>query len=276
LNTFPPEANVFLDGTLRGKTPLVLEDVAPGERQLKIVLPDYKPEQLIVSVKSGVEGSTHFIQLDRAQEPSPTATAHPSPSGSTGNGSSLPAATASPEVSTTPSPKESATPNESSSVSPSSTPLSRYEIDATREEVIKRIDALPGITAKEKTNLINKMYKARSMERLTVIHFDVGQSSLQGAAADELMKTFDKPELRDKLNDPTIILVAVGYADPGGRADLNLRISQERAENVSKILKQRAKLFNAIQTIGMGGTELLDSKRPDQNRAVEVWAVVPL
>jgi hypothetical protein len=35
-------------------------------------------------------------------------------------------------------------------------------------------------------------------------------------------------------------------------------------------------LLNAVQTIGMGGTELLDSKRPGQNRAVEVWAVVPL
>ena len=30
-----------------------------------------------------------------------------------------------------------------------------------------------------------------------------------------------------------------------------------------------------MQTIGMGGTEILDSKRPDQNRVVEVWAVVP-
>ena len=58
-------------------------------------------------------------------------------------------------------------------------------------------------------------------------------------------------------------------------ADLNLRISQERAENISRILKEQAKLPNAIQTIGMGGTELLDSKRPGENRAVEVWAVVP-
>jgi len=82
--------------------------------------------------------------------------------------------------------------------------------------------------------------------------------------------------MRDKVSDPTIILVVAGYADTGGRTDLNLRISQERAENVTKILKEQAKLLNAMQTIGMGGTELLDSNRPDQNRAVEVWAVVPL
>ena len=141
--------------------------------------------------------------------------------------------------------------------------------------MIKRINALPGVTAEKKANLIEKMHKARSMERLTVIPFDVSQGTLRRAAVDNLLKTFALPEMRDKVSDPITILVVAGYADNGGRADLNLRISQERAENISRILKEQAKLPNAIQTIGMGGTELLDSKRPDQNRAVEVWAVVP-
>jgi outer membrane protein OmpA-like peptidoglycan-associated protein len=91
-----------------------------------------------------------------------------------------------------------------------------------------------------------------------------------------VMKTFDTPAMHDKLSDPTIVLVVAGYADSGGRPDLNLRISQARAESVGRILKEQVKLLNAMQTIGMGGTELLDSKRPDLNRAVEVWAVVPL
>jgi outer membrane protein OmpA-like peptidoglycan-associated protein len=146
----------------------------------------------------------------------------------------------------------------------------------TKEGVVKRINALPGVNADRKANLIEKMYRARSMERLTVIPFDGGQTTLPRAAANELVKAFDRPEMRDKLSDPTTILVVAGYADIGGRAALNLRISQERAENVSRILKEQAKLLNATQTIGMGGTELLDSKRPEQNRGVEVWAVLPL
>jgi hypothetical protein len=44
---------------------------------------------------------------------------------------------------------------------------------------------------------------------------------------------------------------------------------------VGKILKEQAKLLNAMQIIGMGGTVLLDTNRPEQNRAVEIWAVVP-
>ena len=179
-------------------------------------------------------------------------------------------------MSSTPSSQEIATSNERQSTEPSQTPLSRPDVDSVKEGVIKRINALPGVNAEKKASLIEKMYKARSMERLTVIAFDMGQTTLHRAAADELVKAFERPEMRDKLSDPTTILVVAGYADTGGRADLNLRVSQERAENISRILREQAKLLNATQTIGMGGTELLDSKRPDQNRAVEVWAVVPL
>jgi outer membrane protein OmpA-like peptidoglycan-associated protein len=202
--------------------------------------------------------------------PFPTASATPSPEAST---------TPSPQVSATPSPQpspsETVTPNESQSPSPSPTQLSQQDIDATKEEAIRRIDALPGISAEVKAHMIEKLDRARSMERLAFIPFDIGQTTLHRAAADELVKTFDSPEVRDKLSDPTIVLVVAGYADIGGRANLNLRISQERAEHVTRILRERAKLLNAMQTIGMGGTELLDGKRPDQNRAVEVWAVVP-
>jgi serine/threonine protein kinase len=189
----------------------------------------------------------------------------------------------SPEVRPTPSleesptfsPRDTATPSSGQSATSTPTSLSQHDIDTTKEEVIKRINALPGLTAEKKANLIEKMHKARSMERLTVIPFDARQTTLRRTAVDDLLKAFALPEMLDKLSDPTTILVVAGYADIAGRADANLRISQERAENISRILKEQAKLPNAIQTIGMGGTELLDSKRPGENRAVEVWAVVP-
>src|SRR5271165_4793190 len=180
-----------------------------------------------------------------------------------------------PEVSPTPSQGDAAALDERQFAGPSPTPLSQLDNGATKEDVIKRINALPRVTNEKKANLIANMQKARSMERLTVIPFDVGQKTLRKAAIDELVKALDRPEMRDKLSDPTTVLVVAGYADIGGRAETNLRISQERADAVSKILKEQVKLLNAMQTIGMGGTEILDSKRPDQNRVVEVWAVVP-
>jgi serine/threonine protein kinase len=291
LDTIPDRANVLIDGVSRGTTPLLVEDVAPGDRQLRIELRGYEPQVLTVTVKQGQE-SFHLIHLVPAREPFPTSPVTQSPSESIGKESLQSVAPASPVPSPTPSPAPSPTPspgpsptlsagaiaatNESQSPAASPTPVSQANIDATKEEAIKRIDALPGVTADKKANLIEKMQKARSMERLIVIPFEFGRISLRRAATDGLLKAFNTPEMRDKLSDPTIVLVIAGYSDMGGPADRNLHISQERADNVSRILKERAMLLNATQTIGMGGTELLDSTRPDQNRAVEVWAVVPL
>jgi serine/threonine protein kinase len=226
-------------------------------------------------------------------KPSPVVKASPTP---LAEASSTPHTEAnprpSPEASSTPSAEVSPTPpadlsagvipsqtppsSITPSASPSPTAISQPVAETTKEDVVRRINAMPGITAEKKASLVSKMNKARSMERLAVIPFESGQSTLRRAAADEVVKTFDTPEMHDKLSDPTIVLVVAGYADSGGRPDSNLRISQARAENVGRILKEQVKLLNAMQTIGMGGTVLLDSKRPDQNRAVEVWAVVPL
>jgi serine/threonine protein kinase len=257
LNTIPPKANVFLDGvpvkepSPTPKSPPSPSGITGKERSLSVVTPLPKAS---LTPSSEVNPTTE-VSLTFFSEVNP-----------------IPF----PEVSPTPFPQEIATSNERQSTDPSLTPLSQPDVDAAKEGVVRRINALPGVNAERKANLIEKMNKARSMERLTVIPFDRGQTTLRRAAADELVKAFGRPEMRDKLSDPTTILVVAGYADTGGRADLNLRVSQERAENVSRILREQAKLLNATQTIGMGGTELLDSERPDQNRAVEVWAVVPL
>ena len=154
-------------------------------------------------------------------------------------------------------------------------PLSKAEIDATRSDVLKRINALPKMGAQEKERLAEKVETAHSMERLQVVRFDVGKTALPKAAADQLATIFNKPEMKDKLSDPTLVFVVAGYADSGGDSNANLRISQDRADCVGKFLKQQMGILNVVHTVGMGGTNLLDSKRPDQNRAAEVWAVVP-
>jgi hypothetical protein len=61
-------------------------------------------------------------------------------------------------------------------------------VDATREDVLKRINAMPRFTAQEKKRLSEKMENARSMDRLLVIRFDMGQTTLSRAAADDLIK----------------------------------------------------------------------------------------
>ena len=274
-------------------------------RKLRLAIVGFIFILVVVSVIAFL--AVHLNRLPPTKDPSPTPAASSSPSGTAEKENSLRDATtplaesptSSPAESPTVSPGESfkvspaqsptvspgenptpsspatANPEEKQFAGPSSTPLSPIDINATKEDVIRRINALPGVTADKKANLIEKIDRARSMERLTVIPFEVGQTILHRPATDELLRTINSPQMRDKLSDPTIILVMLGFADTGGSPDLNLRISRERAEYVGRILKERAKLLNAMQTIGMGGSELLDSKRPGQNRAVEVWAVEP-
>jgi outer membrane protein OmpA-like peptidoglycan-associated protein len=153
--------------------------------------------------------------------------------------------------------------------------LSKTDVDATREDVLKRINAMPRFTAEEKKRLGEKMETARSMERLLVIRFDTGQTTLSRAATDDLDKHLKSKEIEDKLSDPTIVFVVAGYADASGDPKKNLQISQQRADNVTKTLKDKTNLLNVIHSVGMGSTDLLDGKRPDQNRAVEIWAVAP-
>jgi outer membrane protein OmpA-like peptidoglycan-associated protein len=153
--------------------------------------------------------------------------------------------------------------------------LPKSDVDATRQDVLKRINAMPRFSADEKKRLTEKMEMARSMDRALVIRFDTGQTVLGKSAMDDLMKRFKSKEIQDKISDPTVVFVVAGYADAAGDPKKNLQISQQRADNVTKILRERTNLLNVVHSVGMGSTDLLDSKRADQNRAVEIWTVAP-
>jgi outer membrane protein OmpA-like peptidoglycan-associated protein len=153
--------------------------------------------------------------------------------------------------------------------------LTKPQVDATREDVLKRINAMPRFTVDEKKRLSEKMETARSMDRLLVVRFDTGQTSPSRAALDELDKRIKSKDVQDKISDPTVVFVVAGYADTAGDPKANLALSQERADNVTKVLRDKTKLLNVIHSVGMGSTDLLDGKRADQNRAVEIWAVEP-
>jgi outer membrane protein OmpA-like peptidoglycan-associated protein len=113
------------------------------------------------------------------------------------------------------------------------------------------------------------------MQRISVVYFTKGSNSLSRSSVEKLAALFKEPDLEEKMSDPTLVFIVAGYADIGGDAKLNLKLSDERAEAVSNVLVQDAGVINLVRTVGMGGTDLLSGKRADQNRAVEVWAVIP-
>ena len=148
VNTIPQEANVFVDGVDRGTTPLVLEDVAPGDRRLRIELKGYRREELLVPVRKGAPDGSLLVHLVPISRPSPISTVTPASSESIATESSPSSPTPFPErsqtpssdvsetppseASPTPSAQKGVSPNENQPSSPTPTPLSQQEIDATK------------------------------------------------------------------------------------------------------------------------------------------------
>jgi outer membrane protein OmpA-like peptidoglycan-associated protein len=153
--------------------------------------------------------------------------------------------------------------------------LSSADVEATKQDVLKRIAALPKMSESEKSKLADKVETARSMQRVGVVYFPPGSSVLPKPSVDKLVTLFKTPELTEKMSDPTLVFIVAGYADRTGDPRGNIKLSEERAQAVANALAESAGVINLVRTVGMGGTELLSSRRPDQNRAVEIWAVVP-
>src|SRR5438067_656645 len=88
VNTIPANASVYLDGSDRGKTPLVIDGVTPGIHHLSMEATGYMTSSLIADVKGGGTfdfGPIHLVAMTPSPaSPAPTATVevkfNPSPS----------------------------------------------------------------------------------------------------------------------------------------------------------------------------------------------------
>jgi serine/threonine protein kinase len=76
VNTVPADASVYLDGSDRGKTPLVIDGVTPGIHHVSIEANGYMASSLIADVKNGGTfdfGTIHLMAM-AAPPPSPAST----------------------------------------------------------------------------------------------------------------------------------------------------------------------------------------------------------
>jgi outer membrane protein OmpA-like peptidoglycan-associated protein len=204
----------------------------------------------------------------------------PQPGASPANGKSPPAGQASPDNLKHENPSAQKSPdsegdNSGQTVDSKPKELSTADVEATKQDVLKRIAALPKMSESEKSKLADKVETARSMQRVGVVYFPTGSNVLSKESTGELVSLFKDPKLVEKMSDPTLVFIVAGYADRSGDARANLKLSDERAEAVANALSESAGVINLVRTVGMGGTELLSNRRADQNRAVEIWAVVP-
>jgi outer membrane protein OmpA-like peptidoglycan-associated protein len=215
---------------------------------------------------------TEVVEL--SPTPSPTSTPTPTPT---------PAATPTPTE--TPSPVATPTPAASSNTAP--TPVADSagqtidldinlpEIAAVKREVLKRIDLMPNVSAQNKDRLYGAVERARGMGRLFSVSFETSLTKISPEEIASMKAQLDHPQIKKFLDDPTLVLVILGYADKQGDDQKNLDISNGRAQAVMDALRDQVGVQNVMHVVPMGGTDLLDARQLAKNRIVEVWAVLP-
>jgi outer membrane protein OmpA-like peptidoglycan-associated protein len=147
---------------------------------------------------------------------------------------------------------------------------------AVKNDVLKRIDLMPNITAEDKDKLYMSVERARQMGRIITIPFPSGHVALEPADIDQLRGVLASAQIQPFLTDPTCVLVILGFADIKGDEKSNLHISTERAENVLDTLRNNCGVLNVMHAVGMGGSTLFGNEQDaERNRVVEIWAVLP-
>lgn len=145
----------------------------------------------------------------------------------------------------------------------------------TRAEVLRRIDAMPNVSALNKDKLYASVDHAQGMGRVLTIPFEKGDSVVRSTEIERLKQGLASAQIKKLVDDPTVVFVILGYADQKGNAKVNADISQSRATSVLNALRDKCGFQNVMHAVAMGGSTLFSDKQAEKNRVVEIWAVLP-
>jgi outer membrane protein OmpA-like peptidoglycan-associated protein len=204
--------------------------------------------------------------LELPPTPAPTVAPTPTPV-------PTPAPTPTPIPTPVPTPAPTATP--APNVEALNLDLTGQDFDQVRQGILKRIEMQPTHTRAEKDRVYQLVERAKGMGRIVVISFATANINLTPQDIASVQNQMSQPRVRKVLEDPTLLLVVLGYADKQGSDQKNIDLSLGRAQTVMQILKDKCGVLNIMYPIPMGGTEMFDQRQFAKNRIVEVWAVAP-
>jgi outer membrane protein OmpA-like peptidoglycan-associated protein len=134
---------------------------------------------------------------------------------------------------------------------------------------------MPNVSSQNKDRLYSAVDRARGMGRLFSVSFDTLLTRVTPEQIGAMKSQLEHPQIKKFLDDPTLVLVILGYADKQGDDQKNFQISNARAQAVMDALRDQLGIQNVMHVVPMGGTNLLDPRELAKNRIVEVWAVLP-
>lgn len=225
---------------------------------------------ILWTLGNSAKRQTEVVELSPTPSPTPVATPTPTPV-------PTPTPTPSPTQAPTPTPPANSvpTPLADAAGTPIDLDITLPEIAEVKRQVLKRIDLMPNVSSQNKDRLYSAVDRARGMGRLFTVSFETSFTKISPEELGVMKSQLERSQIKKFLDDPTLVLVILGYADKQGDDQKNLEISNGRAQAVMDVLRDQFGIQNVMHSVPMGGTDLLDPRQLAKNRIVEVWAVLP-
>lgn len=150
------------------------------------------------------------------------------------------------------------------------------EGNALLKDASARVDEAPSelYSDKAKAKVREGLAKARRIFKVHTVYFEKGGAKVSSSHIEELKRALTDDKLLSVMDDPTSVFFVLGFADRSGSADLNKKLSKDRADAVIDMLK-KAGTLNLTYPVAIGSTELVAPENQNKNRAAEVWLVLP-
>jgi hypothetical protein len=174
------------------------------------------------------------------------------------------------------------TPPPSPTPSPTPVPVSSDHLDTSASdlakiklEVAKRIDLMPDLSSSKKEALFSALAKAKGLKLLATVSFKTGLEKCSETDSSLIKAALASPEISKLLDDPSVVFVILGYASKTGTAQLNMNLSQLRANSLMNQLQLDFQVRNAAYAVPMGESTLFGKSNNLANQVAELWIVLP-
>jgi outer membrane protein OmpA-like peptidoglycan-associated protein len=225
---------------------------------------------LLVLLIIGVMIWTHWLAMDQNQGTPPAM--------------AIPAPTLLPTPVPTPMPTPLPTPVPTPIPVPTPTPVpvssdhldnSAADLAKLKAEVAKRIDLMPDLSEARKEMLFASLAKAKGIKLVTTVSFKSAKQTLSTIDQAAIKASLSEPAVSSLLGDPSVVFVVLGYASKSGSNQLNMKLSQDRANSVMNELQLDCQVRNALYSLPMGESTLFGKDKLIENQVAEIWIVLP-
>ena len=147
----------------------------------------------------------------------------------------------------------------------------------TRAEVLRRIDAMPNVSALNKDKLYASVDHAQGMGRVLTIPFEKGRRR-RARLGDRPAQAGTRHARRSRSwwTIRRSYFVVLGYADQKGERRRSTPIFPRAVPRAcSTRLRDKCGFQNVMHAVAMGGSTMFSDKQAEKNRVVEIWAVLP-